>query len=93
MEVRSTRKCIFTAIIVYSSRADFLLKLQEKLGNGFERFDALDSLGLRQQAVGRAFSFTIVFSYLRITLSTRGRHRKLNYIAMTHPSLSPQTGI
>ena len=28
-----------------SSRADFLLKLQEKLGNGFERFDALDSLG------------------------------------------------
>ena len=27
------------------SRADFLLKLQEKLGNGFERFDALDSLG------------------------------------------------
>ena len=28
----------------YSSRADFL-KLQEKLGNGFGRFDALDSLG------------------------------------------------
>ena len=28
-----------------SSRADFSLKLQEKLGNGFERFDALDSLG------------------------------------------------
>ena len=28
-----------------SSRADFLLKLQEKLGNGFECFDALDSLG------------------------------------------------
>ena len=27
-----------------NSRADFLLKLQEKLGNGFERFDALDSL-------------------------------------------------
>ena len=25
--------------------ADFLLKLQEKLGNGFECFDALDSLG------------------------------------------------
>ena len=24
-----------------NSRADFLLKLQEKLGNGFERFDAL----------------------------------------------------
>ena len=30
-----------------NSRADFLLKLQEKLGNGFERFDALDSLGNR----------------------------------------------
>ena len=30
----------------YSSRrVDFLLKLQEKLGNVFERFDALDSLG------------------------------------------------
>ena len=28
-----------------SSSADFLLKLQEKLGNGFKRFDALDSLG------------------------------------------------
>ena len=28
-----------------SSRADFLLKVQEKLGNGFGRFDALDSLG------------------------------------------------
>ena len=28
-----------------SSRADFLLKLQEKLGNGFKHFDALDSLG------------------------------------------------
>ena len=46
--------------IYSSSRADFLLKLQEKLGNGFERFDALDSLGrssfyLRQRVVGRAF--------------------------------------
>ena len=27
-----------------SSRADFLLKSKDKLGNGFERFDALDSL-------------------------------------------------
>ena len=45
-----------------NSRADLLLKLQEKLGNRFERFDALDSLGkssfilyLRQRVVGRAF--------------------------------------
>ena len=30
---------------IVNSRADFLLELQEKLGNGFERFDALDSLG------------------------------------------------
>ena len=28
-----------------SSRTDFLLKLNDKLGNGFEHFDALDSLG------------------------------------------------
>ena len=27
-----------------NSRAGFLLKLQEELGNRFERFDALDSL-------------------------------------------------
>ena len=26
-------------------RPDFLLELQEKLGNEFERFDSLDSLG------------------------------------------------
>ena len=42
-----------------NSRADFLLKLPEKLGNGFKCFDALDSLGkssyLRQRVVGRAF--------------------------------------
>ena len=42
-----------------NSRADLLLKLPEKLGNGFKCFDALDSLGkssyLRQRVVGRAF--------------------------------------
>ena len=32
--------------LTYSiSRADFLLELQEKLGNWFECFDSLDSLG------------------------------------------------
>ena len=31
--------------IYCSSRADFLLELQEKLGNEFEPFDSLDSLG------------------------------------------------
>ena len=30
---------------VYIPMTLHLLKLQEKLGNGFERFDALDSLG------------------------------------------------
>ena len=32
---------MFSIIIYSSSRADFLLKLQEKLGNGFECFDSL----------------------------------------------------
>ena len=47
MSVRvSVMCCGSVQHIVYSSRADFLLKLQEKLGNGFGRFDALDSLVL-----------------------------------------------
>ena len=48
---------VFSIIVYYSSRVD-LLKLQEKLGNGFEHFDALDSLGkvlyLSHQVVGTA---------------------------------------
>ena len=35
-----------------SSRVDFMLKLQEKLGDGFERFDALDSLGKLSSILG-----------------------------------------
>ena len=35
----------YNVIPYCNSRADFLLKLLEKLGNVFERFDALDSLG------------------------------------------------
>ena len=34
---------VFSIIIIVT--VELLLKLQEKLGNGFERFDALDSLG------------------------------------------------
>ena len=46
MSVRVSVMCCGSVLHNYSnSRADFLLKLQEKLGNGFERFDALDSLG------------------------------------------------
>ena len=46
MSVRvSVMCCRSVQHIVYSSRADFLLKLQEKLGSEFECFDALNSLG------------------------------------------------
>ena len=57
MSVRVSVMCCGSVQHNYSnSRADFLLKLQEKLGNGFERFDALDSvLYLRQRFVGGAF--------------------------------------
>ena len=30
---------------IYGSRADFLIELKEKLGNIFDHFDALNSLG------------------------------------------------
>ena len=39
-----------------STITDFLLKLQEKLGNGFERFVALDSLG--KSSTGDLWEFT-----------------------------------
>ena len=45
MSVRVSVMCCGSVQHNSSSRADLLLKLQEKLGNGFERFDALDSLG------------------------------------------------
>ena len=38
-----------------SSRADFLLELQEKLGNGFDRFDSLDSVGKSSFILGSEF--------------------------------------
>ena len=46
-----------------TSRADFLLKLQEKLGNGFELFDAFDSLeksSQRLRVVGRAIIIIVM---------------------------------
>ena len=46
MSVRVLVMCCGSVQLIYSSsRAEFLLELQEKLGNGFERFDSLDSLG------------------------------------------------
>ena len=44
-ECESVSHVLWECSAYSNSRADFLLKLQEKLGNGFERFDALDSLG------------------------------------------------
>ena len=44
MSVRVSVLCCWSVQHNCSSRADFLLKLQEKLVNEFERFDALDSL-------------------------------------------------
>ena len=70
-----------------------MLKLQEKLGNGFERFDALDSLGKSSFILGSELWEEHYDSLLRIMLSTSGRHGKLNYMVMTHPSLSLQPGI
>ena len=44
-ECESVSHVLWECSAYSNSRADFLLKLQEKLGNGFERFNALDSLG------------------------------------------------
>ena len=43
-ECESVSHVLWECSAYSSSRAEFLLKLQEKLGNGFERFDELDSL-------------------------------------------------
>ena len=44
-ECESVSHVLWECSAYSNSRADFLLKLQEKLGNRFEHFDALDSLG------------------------------------------------
>ena len=44
-ECESVSHVLWECPIYSSSRADFLLELQEKLGNEFEHFDSLDSLG------------------------------------------------
>ena len=56
-ECESVSHVLWECSAYSNSRADFLLKLQEKLGNGFERFDAPRKIVfyLRQRVVGRAF--------------------------------------
>ena len=69
--------------------SDFLLKLQERLGNGFECFNALDSLGNLSLILGSGLweeHFNLLLRLVKITLSTSGRRGKLNYLVMTHPS-------
>ena len=73
-----------------SSRADFLLELQEKLGNGFERFDALgkSSFILGSELWEEHFDslLPLVKDYV-VDIWEEGK------IVMTHPSLSPKPGI
>ena len=51
-ECESVSHVLWECSAYSNSRADVLLKLQEKLGNGFEHFDALDSLGKSSFVLG-----------------------------------------
>ena len=53
--------------------SDFLLELQEKLGNEFEHFDSLDSLGKSSFILGSELWEDHFHSLLRITLLTSGK--------------------
>ena len=44
-ECESVSHVLWECLAYSSSGADFLLELQEKLGNGFKHFNSLDSLG------------------------------------------------
>ena len=48
----SVSHVLWECLTYSNSRADFLLDLQRKLGNGFERFDSLDSLGMSSFILG-----------------------------------------
>ena len=57
---------------------DFLLKLQEKLWNGFKWFDAMDSLGKSSFILGSRLSEEDLYSLLHLVkdyMSTSGRHK------------------
>ena len=90
------RECQSCVVAYCNSRADFLLKLQEELGNGFERFVALDSLGKSSFILGSELweeHFDSLLPLVKEYVVMSGRRGKLNYMVMTHPSLSPQPGI
>ena len=75
-ECESASHVLWECSAYSNSRVDFFLKLQEMLGNGFERFDALDSLGRSSFNLGRELweeHFDSLLPLLRITLSATGR--------------------
>ena len=92
MSVRVCSHVLWECSAYCNSRADFLLKLQEKLGNGFERFDALDSLGKSSFILGSELweeHFDSLLPLVKEYVVDVWEARKM----MTHPSLSPQPGI
>ena len=77
-----------------NSRADFLLNLQEKLGNGFEHFDALDSLGKLSFILGSELweeHFDSLLPLVKDYVVNIWEEWKIK--VMTHPSLRPQPRI
>ena len=73
-----------------------MLKLQEKQGNGFEHFDALDSLGKLSFILGSELweeHFDSLLPLVKDYVVYIWEVRKINYMVMTHPSLSPQPEI
>ena len=65
----------------------------EAIGNGFECFDTLDSLGKSCFILDSELLEEHFDSVLPLVKDYVVRHRKLNYVVMTHPSLNPQPGI
>ena len=65
-----------------------------QLGNGFEHFDALDSLGKSSFILGSELWEEHFDSLLPLVKGyVVDIWEAQNYIVMTHPSLSPQPGI
>ena len=69
-----------------SSRADFLLKLQEKLGNGFKHFDALDSLGKSSGSELWEEHFDVLLRLIKDYIVNVWEAWKKNYMEMTQSS-------
>ena len=95
-ECESVSHALWECSAYSSSRADFLLKLQEKLGNGFKRFDALDSVGKLSFILGSELleeNFDSLLHLVKDHVVNIWKRGILNYMVMTHPSLSPHPGI